>query len=764
MSSFPNFSNVPKYVRGELNKRIKDPSVVNKYNAWVRISSAAGGGLSMISNPNYSLFAAAGEKAVYGSGTSSGTLGTTWAGSAIIGGLSSGGDIGYRPKPNVTSIEIDEGAGNLSRKASFTITAYTEAQLNTLCKYFLEPGYTIFLEWGWNVPDSLNAYSARLTAENVAENQSFTKVNEKRKKCNGMYDNYLGFITGGSISMEGSTWNINIKCTGFTELPAYLMASDNHEAEGDAPKDGEDEDTLAFKPSEISGESDLGKKRFKMMFNNLPSSRQSTAVKNLLSNKEIANAANFINFDENVKESLNSLGGGTEFFGLSVNDEEVSTGEGDVEVPSGTKLVGDESFIRFGTLMAIINEMGLEAFTLKNIDVKATVNSYRTVCSAFQKIFSTDKKKLLIPNKFTPAFSLFQAANTDSPQTTFTNTNDCSVKDGETIVLFPEEGKIENGVGKSKPERQLQPSGQDDVEGLQREAYTWGYLDNLYVNFDFVKPILESKNFSVKDAVYQILNGMSSAAGGMWDFQIIENESDDKKSTQLDIIELNLSSDKVGSEPVTFNVIGSDSIFMDASFDMEMSGAKMSQIIGNRLSTKMNGSLPSIKGNLFAKGMQDLVLTEIKKKQKQTDNTKSTTTGGTSEDEEKLKEKNLQLFLNKIGIYPKVEHVSSVPSGKLEEIAYVACYNDQVVFDTLKFGKDKVDETSKQGTSALLPIKFTFTIHGVSGITRGQKFKVNGIPRQYATGGFFQVTAVKHIVQDMVWKTEVEGGFRVERK
>lgn len=765
MSSFPNFSNVPDYVAEEINKRIETPEVVNRYNAWIRVSSAAGGGLSLISNPNYPIFAAAGQKAIYGSGTSSGTLGTTWAGSAVIGGLSSGGDIGYRPKPNITSIEVDEGAGNLSRKASFTITAYTEAQLDTLCKYFLEPGFTIFLEWGWNVPESLNAYKTRLTAENVAENQSFTKVNEKRKKCRGMYDNYLGFITGGSISLEGSTWNINVKCTGFTELPAYLMAADNHEDDNAEKKEGEDEDTLAFKPSEITGEADLGRKRFKMMFNALPSPRQTAAVKNLVNNPEVANVANFINFDENIKESLNSLSEGTEFLGMSFNDEEVNTGEGAVELPSGTKLVDDECFIRFATLMSILNEMGLEAFTLKNVDVKATINSNRTVCSAFQKIFSTDKKKLFIPNKYTPAFSLFQAANTDAPQTTFTNTNDNSIKSGDVTILFPEEGPITGGVGKSNPERQLQAPGQENVEGLEREAYTWGYLDNLYVNYNFIKPILESKNFSIKDALYQILNGMSAAAGGMWDFQIIETESNDKTSTQLDIVELNLSSDKPGSEPITFNVIGYDSIFMDAQFDMDISGAKMSQIIGQRLKSKVNGSLPSVRGNLFAKGLPDLVLTEIKKKQKPTDSTGDNTGGGETktEDEEKLKEKNLQLFLNKIGVYPRVEHVTSVPSGKLEEIAYIACYNDQVVFDTLKAGKDRVDE-NRQTTSALMPIKFTFTIHGISGITRGQKFKVNGIPRQYAKGGFFQVTAVKHIVQDMVWKTEVEGGFRVQRK
>jgi hypothetical protein len=764
MSAFPNFSNVPDHVRAEITKRIKDPSVVSKYNAWVRVSSAAGGGLSIISNPNYPIFAAAGEKSIYGTSNSSGTIGTTWAGSPIIGGLSSGGDVGYRPRPTITSIEVDEGAGNISRKASFTITAYTEAQLNTLCKYFLEPGFTIFLEWGWNVPDSLNAYNRRLTPENVSENQSFEKVNAKRKKCNGMYDNYLGFITGGSISIDGTNWNVNVKCTGFTELPAYLMVSDNHEDEKEKEKDGEDEDVLAFKPSEISGETDLGKKRFKMMFNLLASSRQTAAVKNLLSDPEVAHPVNFINFDENIKDSLNAKGAGTELLGFSINDEEVSAEGGGVEIPSGTKLVSDDCFIRFGTLMRIINEMGIEALKLKNVSVKAFINSSRTVCSAFPKIFSTDKKKLFIPNPQTPAFSLFEAANSQSQQTTFTKKKDYSVSFGEKKIQFPEQNGIVNGVGQSTPPVQIQPAGMTDIERLERKAETWGYLDNLYVNFNFVKPILETKNFSAKDAVYQILNGMSSAAGGMWDFQLVEAEADTEDTTQLDIIELNLSSDKVGQDPITFNVIGNGSIFMDASFEMDISGAKMSQIIGSRLGTKVNGSLPSVKGVLFAKGLPDLVLTQIQKKEKQKDNTKSDTKGGTKEDEEKLKEKNLQLFLDKIGIFPKVEYVSTVPDGKLEDIAYINCYNDQVVFDTLKFGKDIVDEDEATGTSPLLPIKFTFSMHGVSGIKRGDKFKVNGIPRQYAEGGFFQVTAVKQVIENMVWKTEIEGGFRIERK
>jgi hypothetical protein len=61
--------------------------------------------------------------------------------------------------------------------------------------------------------------------------------------------------------------------------------------------------------------------------------------------------------------------------------------------------------------------------------------------------------------------------------------------------------------------------------------------------------------------------------------------------------------------------------------------------------------------------------------------------------------------------------------------------------------------------SPLLPIEFTFTIHGISGIKRGDKFGVIGIPKKY-DGGFFQVLGVKHTIQGMEWTTEVTGGYR----
>ena len=767
MSSFPNFSNIAPHVQTELASRKGDIMKVSNLNAWVRVASGVGSGCQLISNPNFALFGAAGS--IYGNSEMSGTIGYTWDGGFVVAP-----DFhGYRPKPNITSIEIDEGAGNISRKATFSITCYTRAQLDTMCKYFLEPGYTIFLEWGWNTNQGVSQFVPKLSGDIVGANQSFQTVNNKRKASSGHYDNYLGFITGGSVSMSGQEWTISVKCTGFTELPAFLNAADNTEGKAETTS----ETAKAFDVSKISAEPDLGKQRYMMGFNRLPSNKQSKRVQDLLTDAFYASPLNFVNVDENVKAEMNSKMKGTSFLGFTfgggatttdTNAQGQTTNSGKVDLPEGTDLIGDAAFIKFGVLSGILSQIGFEAYKIGNNLVSVSVNTKNTVCAAFPKIFSTDKNKLFIPNPNTPKFSLLQASEATS-QTDFTATINCSVEYSGAKVIFPYNQPIVKGTVAGRTPSKIQHGDDGTFLGLNKPAYAYGFLDDLYVNLEFAKGILETKNFSIKDALYQLLNGMSGAAGGMWDFQIIETTAENG-SSELSVVDMNMAPQTSGV-PYRFDVAGTDSIFMDASLDLDISGAKMNQIIGNRLGQKVNGSQPQVnskkKAGLFT-DEADLVLTSISKKTATATSTTTTTQTAAeqqaAEDEakKKAKEKAMQLFLSRIGYAPKVELLESSDFGQeLEAMTYITAYNDQLVFESLKNGKDVVGE--EQGVSALMPIKFSFTIHGVSGIKRGDKFRVGGIPKAYEETGFFQVTAVKHTVTDMIWKTEIEGGFRLQR-
>jgi len=758
MSSFPNLSNFAGYVRKTLDNRVGNTQNVSQLNAWVRVSSGVGGGLSLLSNPDFGLFKAAGESSatIYGDGQTSGTLGTSWSGAPVY---AEANDSGFRPKPNITSIEIDEGAGTLSRKASFTITCYTKGQLDTLCEYFLEPGYSIFLEWGWNVPESLNSYSTTLSGDTVANYQTFENVNKARASSNGTYDNYLGFITGGGIASSGDTYEITVKCTGYTELPAYFMGADNSEPSANSNTKITEKE---YSTAQIAFETNMGKKRFMMAFNRLPSNRRTTRVASLINSASIANPSNFINVDETVKAAVNEVVSGTVVAGIAINDEEVTIDGIDVEFPAGTHIIKDEAFIRFGTLMEIINQIGLDGFMIGGIVVNTKINTKNTVCTAFSKIFSTDKSKLFIPNATAPKFDLAKAANSETDNGASDKAiNDCSivnVNDSANPIMFPAAGVIENGVANGKVI--VSPKIDGTFEGLNKANGEWGFLDDLYVNLDFAKGILETKNFSIKNALYQILNGMSSAAGGLWDFQIMSNEND----TELRVVDLNLTPTGV-IPPYNFVLAGYQSIFIDASLDMDISGAKMNQIIGNRLGQTINGSQKDVKGKkvgLFT-NKTDQILKEVKKREAAPPPTNDKLPEGpTDAEKDEAKRKNLQLFLDKVGIMPRPDKDAfySFSANLLKGVVFVS-FNDQAVFEFFKNQNDKTKvQKEAGGVGPIMPIKFTFTIHGVSGIKRGDKFKVTGLPRNYEETGFFQVTSVKHTITDMIWKTDIEGSFR----
>jgi|TARA_B100001094_G_scaffold333167_1_gene409195 hypothetical protein len=766
MGTFPKFSNIAGYATKTLESRKRSVYNVSKLNAWVRVTSAVSGnkgdGLTLVSNPNFRLFGAAGVSSIYGINKQSGTIGETWGGSPINPSEGQG----YKPSPIIESIEIDEGAGNLSRKANFTIKCFSKDQMELITEYFQEPGFTVFLEWGWNTPDSMKGLVKKLNANNIANFQNFKNLTTKREASKGQYDNYLGFITGGGIATEGENWTVEVKCTGFTELPAYLVNGDNS---GDAI-DKKSKKEPDYK--NLSLETDLNIKRWMFAYNALPSNRKTAEIKSLATKTDdslrkvpIAQAVNYINFDETITDSLNNKADGTavgRFFGVGGSKEKGEDGNTErIEIPAGTKIVGSEKFIRFGTLMKIMNQMIIKGLKIGKKTVSMEIHSEHTICSAYPNIFSTDKSKLLIPNIKTPRFSFLDAKNnTKSLEAIPSPPEDCSIEYDGRKIQFPFENAINGGsvlVDGTSYDLQYKDGTTPASECIDKPQGKWGFLDDLYVNFDFASGIMGTSNFTVKDALYQILNGMSSAVNDLWNFQIMETtlENDKgklKKGDQIITIQETNFTYKPKVNPYTFNLIGTDSIFKDASLNLDMSAAKMNQVIGSRLAKKINGETQPLFGRLDAGNITDLVLKEIDSRKEAPIEEKS----GKETDEE-LKEKNYANFLGKIGTYPKVqfEKKDIKPKYVVQEKTYASVYDDKQL---LKMAKSDMEE--EEGVSILLPINFTFTVYGVSGIKRGDRFAVKGIPAKYEKQGFFQVLGVKHTIQGMEWLTEVEGGFR----
>jgi hypothetical protein len=98
--------------------------------------------------------------------------------------------------------------------------------------------------------------------------------------------------------------------------------------------------------------------------------------------------------------------------------------------------------------------------------------------------------------------------------------------------------------------------------------------------------------------------------------------------------------------------------------------------------------------------------------------------------------------------------------GLINKAFYSFCLDDTDYFNTVRNYYFAERKPRGNTLSQPLPIKYSFTILGNSGIQRGDTFNILGIPQKYRDKGLFQVSAIEHSIQGMRWETTVEGLYR----
>jgi hypothetical protein len=750
MSVQPFFSEIVGYARSKINSRAGQNKRVSGLSAYVIVASYASPGLVITSNPDIPLIGAG--KSLYGTESTNGSVGKTIGGAEVAPSTTLDQQQGLRPITIVTSLEVqeqnaDDGASNFSRQAKFVIRCFSLGQMEKVAEHFLEPGISIFLQWGWNTTNGSIPWGTSVAQ--ASKLKDFANTNQHRANTGGESDTYLGFVTGGEVSMSDDYWDVTVNCRGFLELPAYVMAADNAKTEGDkaAHAAGTIPPPLEYSGNEISAETAAGKKRWMLCFNDLPSNKRTAVVKGL--ETKLADIGNFINFDEGVKDAINSTTKQGFWAGLFSSDVTIKFGSAEAELAEDTKIVNDERYIRFGALMQIINASDIDGLKLGGGVLPFAIRSDRTACSAFEKIFSTDKTKLFIPNPNTPKADFTTVAANGGVQTTFAGISDNRVSTSSGAkIQFPEQtlsGKLPSITG---------------IEPMTKTNYQAGWLDYLYVNFDFVKKILETKSLPIKDALYQILNGMSGAAGSIWDFQIVDLPNENNVN-QLHIVDNNLSYGSTHNQ--YFVATGANSPFLEVGLSMDISGQLANQVMLEKSKAAYNSSMPPVKG-LFLTQTVDMIQQGVEPTTatKGTASPNTTTKPTDAKAENERKKRDFATFLGKVGLAPGVllDNTAKWPaSGEVLDICYQTAFDDLSLFESLKTGNDYTQETGA-GTSILLPIELTLKMHGVSGIKRGDKIKIDALPPQYKKGGFFQVTGITQTLNEDYWTTEVTGTFR----
>jgi len=847
-SGFPQRANLNESITKTILSRAGNNTMMSEKVPWIRVTSCRNEFLTLESTPMTDSF---GER--YGRSGRSGKIGVNKNGDDVYAdelndadGNLIGSDRSFRPSPTIESVDVTQGNEGLSKKTNFTIKCFTMAQVEALLQYFLEPATNILVEWGFNENDSV-LQKTPITPCDIADYHSIKHLTNKRKKSKGTYDATFGIVTGGSMGFgDAETYEIEVQITSMGEIPAYLQHHKNTRTGTEGLNDTGKEFDVADINDDADDENSVGKALFKQMFNDLPAHKRIDSIKNLVNQPWATNKGNFVNMDKEIRTDLIEATKKGELHSdkkaknkVGVNaDGTDKTEDIDLSIPTDTPLFDTDRYIRAALAFTILDLTHTLEFKPKRVGCKnvTTQNPYinwrRTICKAHKNIFSTRGDKLMIPNKNCPSFDFISAFSNTKPGPTIERTDSGKIKPQGTSGTLPD-GLSENF--KFPQSTAIDYDGQaffdSDYQPTCYDPHEWGYLKDLFINFDFFIDCIKSPGLLSKDVYYKILNGLSSGVNMNWDFQIVERGKelpDDEAENdpclkwwrktlesecrngdnELQIVcfhSTGNTTNKLGQ--AKFQSRGLNSPFLSAELNMDIPSAMKGQVVMQ--SGGDSDSTPNPEQNdkdfqgLFTQ-YDDVVMEELNFLRNQDSNAeeaqrkqeedaaqakafeemngsekkalKDKNAADNKKNLEDQKKSNYEAFGNVATIVPRIQYrkggidvktsIFNNPNNdvNIEDLMMIVAYDDESTLKSVEEynrGKDKgefIVKKDKEKNAFPLPIKFNFTLHGISGIRVGDTFNVKDLPGDYKKK-IFQVTQVEHNIEQSIWKTSVQSMF-----
>ena len=832
--NFPNLSNIYTELETTLKNRAgnnnpwnapKNPGV-SGLSTWIRFLSSATAPKSKSSgcilesiNPKSTSF-----ESTYGSlgkYNGPGVIGRDFNGEVIQ--VPSGTSRALRPSPIITSMNLTEYSNGAQRTTTIKIRAFTKEQCDILASYFLEPGFHCLVEWGWNIEKSHQQKIGKgniVTPCDMVAYDNWATIKEKRKNSGYTYDATLGIVAGGGITFgDNESYEIEVKLVGVGNVAEYMQT--HRDANNISTAEVKTGDTFEIEEIDKAiADHKIGKSLFMQMYNILPGQKRTPLVKKLVDNPKWADSANFVNIDKKVAETLKSS--------LTEGAELKNSSGKDVAIPKELPILGEEKFIRFELACEILNSYPMDLKSKKVCSDDETrskiINIENTYIGAFPHMFSTDKTKLFIPNPTTPNFKLLDALSSTKEITTFIEykalddeKNFANIHPEAELTAYPWLQHLDSRLDPSTRKNRLVPYAFPNTAGLYikhpadstclpviEKPRFWGYLKDLYINFDFFVQCISRSNYVVRDVFYEMLNGMSSACNSIWKFQIQDSPKKNAKGKyELSVVDLNFLGDVSKNKgAVTFQSRGVKSPFISCDFSVEVPAAMMSSIVNNRLKDdkgKIYDHSPELNprpmmGTVFSTEKEDLVGTKLAGIQQAASASLDTKKDTSNEPPPKLsageKEKankvaNFEFFVKTGAVYPKVQDseaklditkgffdFKSSNDNTIENVIMVGAWNDTAALrqcflvdkgltpiQTLQKKEDNNYQNPPFGIA-----NFDFKLHGVSGFKMGDQLQIDGLPAKFGKPNFYQVTGIEHSLDGMTWITDIKTRLRIVGK
>jgi len=668
------------------------------------------------------------------------------------------------PAPGVTSMNSETlGGKGVFRQLSFNIQCHDKYQLEYLTPYFLTPGITVLVEWGW---DDMDQKGSDLLVDLDPENDkipelinSWDEWEYKRCRSCGKYDIFLGIVDKFGYTLESNnSFNCDISLKSVSEqIYAYETAQEQtYKQSKDSDKKQITKDFSSFL------EYHIGNVEQQEFYINRGSTEE-TSVKNEKEkiSKYIPYRKEYVNnhISAFTRESFNR-------FDLTLDDKNIPK---------------DKKWISFGLFIDLINRWSSR--THKN---KGGTNGIRD--ALVFDISSSDicghpniksiSEDVLIPNSATPCWAYEGDRISDmvnnvkgtgifrSKNTKYLDEADAALdKLKESLVSAADGTKeiydVENfNVARFDLAKILTGRGARDETDITFPLYTpyyggyAGKLSSIFISDSMIKKAFANKQ-TVRKMVQEILDKMSAAASGIWEFSIV-----DESYSVMSIIDTNypgtdkknggiIGVDKLIEKLYTFSSLDSNSVISGVDFKADLPAVVALQTLFENPDS-LTSNPDFFRSPVKTRDGTRVAVEDIYSR-----------FSGNNRDVEIGAKVNNGIYTNSSTDCLMLE-VNPKSTTKGDFTLRLTEPNEEIARSGM------LRDTSPKNTTVynrVVPgITIGFETLGISGIRFMDCFMIDSLPFPYDTEVIFQVKNVKHVLKGNDWKTVVEAALRPSPK
>jgi len=660
----------------------------------------------------------------------------------------------------------------LFRRASVEWVCFSKAQLEYMTPYFLVPGISCILEFGWNLfnsdvllnlddIDTLKAYNCN----------PYPLYTEHILRSKGNYDVLFGRITHFEWAVDGNKFRCKTEITSQDRIYSGLVIDSKAEVRV-VNEGGDEKETRPFGSL------------LQFTKNTLPQFKSIATSQDAKDSKTpLGSVVAYIrqHHPNNADEYLNGV-----FYGRDPSDIK-STDQYDNKKEDFDRKSQKDLWVNLGLLMECINFFPSPLKSLCGKSEIFRVDIDDVVINGHPNLISCDGSVLLIPNAMAPKY--FRGLyGFNSKEARDQSKNDYDILKNSTITPTKDAANKKDAADKKKLYdwrlfnvcRQIDGIYRDDLDELiNRVRYSYGgkklgdnafpfkspktivpnqekpypamysgLLRDLYVNVAYFTSLLETESVKTYvQLIQKMMQDISDAAGGFWDFRLVSGtgKKDDTGPATMKIVDYKFVNTANRGTPYTFDYFDADSLLLGISFKPTLSNAQAIRTIYAQTNQ------PD-KNVVLTNGDNELLDYMFKDRLAMDNDNKSKTPPPQPDTNHDETMRVLQQISPSGGSYQMTTRVN----GKivLRRLALPAP-------DVLKMLLDDGDEENNPKYTGIMPgIQAQFTVQGIGGLRTFMMFLVRNLPEPYSHENIvFRIVDIQDSIEAGKWTTQITAGI-----